>query len=88
MVTRSRVLAVSSARLRLPTTRRTSPSLLSWYKLCVSLQFNLVLEGFMGERKPPGVKNQRVKSLGQVCSQFCIVYDFTPFLPGDLQCGM
>lgn len=76
MVTRSQVLVVSSARLRWPTTRRTSPSLSSWYKLWVNIQIDLEREGVIGERKSSKVVKQHVKSLGRVCSQFCIVYDF------------
>lgn len=77
MATRSRVLAVSSARPHWPTTHRTSPSLSSSYKLWLNLQFNLECEWISGERRSPKPEKQRVKIVGQVCSQFCIVYDFT-----------
>lgn len=64
MVTRSQVLAVSSARLRWPTTHKTSPSLSSWYKLW--LVYNLVwtMDGMIGGRKLPKVEKQGLKSLG------------------------
>lgn len=77
MATRSQVLAVNSVRLRWPTTRRTSPSLSSWYKLWVNLQFNLEYEGIIGERKLPKAKEIRAcEEPGPICSQFCSVHDF------------
>lgn len=40
------------------------------------------MKGVVGARKSPRAKKQRVKSPGQVCSQFCIVHDSTDLLEG------
>lgn len=65
MVTRSQVLAVSSARLLLPTTRKISPLPSNSYKVWVSIRFNFGLEKkSIGERMSRQVEKQHIRSLG------------------------